>query len=113
MSPLSPVAVAPGSSNLPTYQADWLADYLFVQNVLLYYPSSGKSSSVMEDVCKKTGVRDQQLDQEIADSDIILLSSPAEHKLGSTYKLYMQLVVLTFWRGEQMVYMCVWGIDDM
>ncbi len=28
----------------------------------------------MEDVCKKTGVRDQQLDQEIPESDIILFS---------------------------------------
>ncbi len=35
----------------------------------------------MEDVCKKTGVSDQQLDQEISESDIILLSGAAGQKI--------------------------------
>ena len=47
----------------------------------------------MEDVCKETGVSDQQLDQEISESDIILLAEKfphllSVHKLGSTSKLY-------------------------
>ncbi len=33
----------------------------------------------MEDVCKKTGVRDQQLNQEIPESDIILLVDKSSH----------------------------------
>ncbi len=45
----------------------------------------------MEDVCKETGVRDQQLDQEISESDIILLSEKfphllSVHKVDSTSK---------------------------
>ncbi len=44
----------------------------------------------MEDVCKKTGVKDQQLDQEIPDDDIILIAEKlphllSVHKVGSTY----------------------------
>ncbi len=43
----------------------------------------------MEDVCKKTGVRDQQLDQEIPESDIIQFTEKSPHllsvhKVGST-----------------------------
>ncbi len=43
----------------------------------------------MEDVCKKTGVRDQQLDQEIPDSDIIIFAKKfphllSVHKVGSS-----------------------------
>ena len=46
----------------------------------------------MEDVCKKTGVRDQQLDQEIPESDIILIAEKFPHllnvhKVGSTLNL--------------------------
>ena len=46
----------------------------------------------MEDVCKKTGVRDQQLDQEIPESDIILIADKFPHllnvhKVGSTLNL--------------------------
>ncbi|XP_064394919.1 uncharacterized protein LOC135342171 isoform X4 [Halichondria panicea] len=37
---------------------------------------------VMEDVCKKTGVRDQQLDQEIPESDIILIAEKFPHLLS-------------------------------
>ncbi|XP_064395807.1 uncharacterized protein LOC135342889 isoform X3 [Halichondria panicea] len=40
------------------------------------------SVTVMEDVCKKTGVRDQQLDQEIPESDIILFSEKFPHLLS-------------------------------
>ncbi|XP_064394892.1 uncharacterized protein LOC135342163 isoform X2 [Halichondria panicea] len=45
---------------------------------------SGELSSVivMEDVCKKTGVRDQQLDQEIPESDIILIAEKFPHLLS-------------------------------
>ncbi|XP_064400928.1 uncharacterized protein LOC135347044 isoform X8 [Halichondria panicea] len=45
---------------------------------------SGELSSVrvMEDVCKKTGVRDQQLDQEIPESDIILIAEKFPHLLN-------------------------------
>ncbi len=56
--------------------------------MFFFFLSSGELSSdtVMEDVCKKTGVRDQQLDQEIPESDIVekcphLLSL---HKVDST-----------------------------
>ncbi len=47
----------------------------------------------MEDVCKKTGVSDQQLDQEISESDIILLVEKCPHllsmhKVRSTSKSY-------------------------
>ena len=50
------------------------------------------SVTVMEDVCKKTGVRDQQLDQEILESDIILIAEKFPHllnvhKVGSTLNL--------------------------
>ena len=50
------------------------------------------SVTVMEDVCKKTGVRDQQLDQEIPESDIILIAEKFPHllnvhKVGSTLNL--------------------------
>ncbi|XP_064400932.1 uncharacterized protein LOC135347046 isoform X2 [Halichondria panicea] len=38
--------------------------------------------SVMEDVCKKTGVRDQQLNQEIPESDIILIAEKFPHLLN-------------------------------
>ena len=46
----------------------------------------------MEDVCKKTGVRDQQLNQEIPESDIILIAQKFPHllnvhKVGSTLNL--------------------------
>ncbi len=36
----------------------------------------------MEDVCRKTGVTDQQLDQEISESDIILLAEKFPHLLS-------------------------------
>ncbi len=52
---------------------------------------SGKLSSVtaMEDVCKKTGVRDQQLDQEIPESNFVLFAEKfphllSVHQVGST-----------------------------
>ncbi|XP_064401100.1 uncharacterized protein LOC135347138 isoform X2 [Halichondria panicea] len=61
--PLSPVPVAPVSSNLPIDQA-------------------GKSSSVIEDVCKETGVSDHQLDQEIPERHIILLAEKFPHLLS-------------------------------
>ncbi len=69
------------------------------------YPSSGKSFPVMEDVCKKTGVRDQQLDQEIPENDIILIAKKfphllSVHKVGSTLNLNI-LIILAFVRGEQ------------
>ncbi len=59
----------------------------------------------MEDVCKKTGVRDQQLDKKIPENDIILIAEKlphllSVHKVGSTI-----LIILTFWQGEQIVYM--------
>ncbi len=59
----------------------------------------------MEDVCKKTGVKDQQLDQEIHESDITRFAEKlphllSVHKVGSTI-----LIILTFWQGEQIVYM--------
>ncbi|XP_064400836.1 uncharacterized protein LOC135346990 isoform X1 [Halichondria panicea] len=38
--------------------------------------------TIMEDVCKKTGVRDQQLDQEIPESDIILIAEKFPHLLN-------------------------------
>ncbi|XP_064394894.1 uncharacterized protein LOC135342165 isoform X2 [Halichondria panicea] len=38
--------------------------------------------TIMEDVCKKTGVRDQQLDQEIPESDIILIAEKFPHLLS-------------------------------
>ncbi len=46
----------------------------------------------MEDVCKKTGVRDQQLNQEIPESDIVLIADKFPHllnvhKVGSTLNL--------------------------
>ena len=46
--------------------------------------SSGKlqSSSVMEDVCRKTGVTDQQLDQEIPNSDIYCVAEHIEMTPG-------------------------------
>ncbi len=43
----------------------------------------------MEDVCKKTGVRDQQLNQEIPESDIIRLSEKFP-RLLSVHKVGMQ-----------------------
>ncbi len=54
----------------------------------------------MEDVCTKTGVRDQQLDQEIPESDIILMSEKfphllSVHKVGSTLNLNI-LIILPF-----------------
>ncbi len=64
-----------------------------MHNVLLSLMHAGPSSPVMEDVCKEPGVSDQQLDQEIPESDIILLVEKfphllSVHKLGSTSKLY-------------------------
>ena len=49
--------------------------------VLCFFFSSGELSfvTVMEDVCKKTGVRDQQLEQEISESDIILFAEKFPH----------------------------------
>ncbi|XP_064400920.1 uncharacterized protein LOC135347044 isoform X3 [Halichondria panicea] len=44
--------------------------------------SDQQQYSVMEDVCKKTGVRDQQLDQEIPESDIILIAEKFPHLLN-------------------------------
>ncbi|XP_064395826.1 uncharacterized protein LOC135342890 isoform X16 [Halichondria panicea] len=38
--------------------------------------------TIMEDVCKETGVRDQQLDQEIPESDIILIAEKFPHLLS-------------------------------
>ncbi|XP_064407503.1 leucine-rich repeat serine/threonine-protein kinase 2-like [Halichondria panicea] len=38
--------------------------------------------TIIEDVCKKTGVRDQQLDQEIPESDIILIAVKFPHLLN-------------------------------
>ncbi len=66
----------------------------FVTSVLLlqvfrfFVLPSGELSSVtvMEDVCKKTGVRDQQLDQEIPES-LFAEKFPhllSVHKVGST-----------------------------
>ncbi|XP_064400877.1 uncharacterized protein LOC135347002 isoform X2 [Halichondria panicea] len=43
---------------------------------------SDQQYSVMEDVCKKTGVRDQQLDQEIPESDIVLIAEKFPHLLN-------------------------------
>ncbi|XP_064394904.1 uncharacterized protein LOC135342166 isoform X7 [Halichondria panicea] len=48
----------------------------------LQYPGELSSVTVMEDVCKKTGVRDQQLDQEIPESDIILIAEKFPHLLS-------------------------------
>ncbi|XP_064394918.1 uncharacterized protein LOC135342171 isoform X3 [Halichondria panicea] len=48
----------------------------------LQYPGEFSSVTVMEDVCKKTGVRDQQLDQEIPESDIILIAEKFPHLLS-------------------------------
>ncbi|XP_064400852.1 NACHT, LRR and PYD domains-containing protein 3-like isoform X5 [Halichondria panicea] len=39
-------------------------------------------TTVMEDVCKKTGVRDQQLNQEIPESDIVLIAEKFPHLLN-------------------------------
>ena len=68
---------------------------------------SGELSSVivMEDVCKKTGVRDQQLDQEIPESDIILFAEKfphllSVHKVGSTLNHNSYHPDIDFWRGE-------------
>ncbi|XP_064395955.1 uncharacterized protein LOC135342984 isoform X6 [Halichondria panicea] len=44
--------------------------------------SDQQQYSVMEDVCKKTGVRDQQLNQEIPESDIILIAQKFPHLLN-------------------------------
>ena len=70
----------------------------FFQTFFVYVFFSGELSSVtvMEDVCKKTGVRDQQLDQEIPESDIILIAEKfphllSVHKVGSTLYLYTHL----------------------
>ena len=46
----------------------------------------------MEDVCKKTGVRDQQLDQEIPENDITRFAEKfpqllSVHKVGNTLHL--------------------------
>ncbi|XP_064394889.1 uncharacterized protein LOC135342162 isoform X2 [Halichondria panicea] len=38
--------------------------------------------TIMEDVCKETGVKDQQLDQEIPESDIILIAEKFPHLLS-------------------------------
>ncbi|XP_064400715.1 uncharacterized protein LOC135346877 isoform X4 [Halichondria panicea] len=46
------------------------------------YSGELSSVTVMEDVCKKTGVRDQQLDQEIPESDIILIAEKFPHLLN-------------------------------
>ncbi len=71
----------------------------------------------MEDVYK-TGVRDQQLDQEIPENDIILLSEKfphllSVHKVGSTSKLYIRN--LSSWHfGEKRNGVHVYGgVDDM
>ncbi|XP_064395827.1 uncharacterized protein LOC135342890 isoform X17 [Halichondria panicea] len=48
----------------------------------LQYPGELSSVTVMEDVCKETGVRDQQLDQEIPESDIILIAEKFPHLLS-------------------------------
>ncbi|XP_064395980.1 uncharacterized protein LOC135343006 isoform X3 [Halichondria panicea] len=48
----------------------------------LQYPGELSSVIVMEDVCKETGVRDQQLDQEIPESDIILIAEKFPHLLS-------------------------------
>ena len=47
----------------------------------------------MEDVCKETGVRDQQLDQEIPENDITRFAEKlphllSVHKVGSTIRTY-------------------------
>ena len=44
----------------------------------------------MEDVCKKTGVRDQQLDQEIPESDIILIAEKFSNLLSRAQGIGMQ-----------------------
>ncbi len=41
----------------------------------------------MEDVCRKTGVTDQQLDQEIPEREIILFSEKCPHLLLSMHKV--------------------------
>ncbi|XP_064401069.1 uncharacterized protein LOC135347118 isoform X3 [Halichondria panicea] len=46
------------------------------------YSGELSSVTVMEDVCKKTGVRDQQLDQEIPESDIVLIAEKFPHLLN-------------------------------
>ncbi len=66
----------------------------------------------MEDVCKKTGVRDQQLDQEIPENDITRFAEKfphllSVHKVDSTLNhiLYTYHSDINFWQGEQTVYM--------
>ncbi len=72
--------------------------------------TAGKLSSVtvMEDVCKKTGVRDQQLDQEIPESDIVekcphLLSL---HKVDSTIFIRTYHLDILVRGTNLMVYVC-------
>ncbi len=66
--------------------------------MFLFFSGELSSVTVMEDVCKKTGVWDKQLDQEIPESDIILITEKfphllSVHKVGST--LIHILYVLT------------------
>ncbi len=55
-----------------------------IKNTFTFCFSSGELSSVtvMGDVCKKTGVSDQQLNQEISESDIILIAEKFPHLLS-------------------------------
>ena len=53
-------------------------------------PHAGPSSSVMEGVCKKTGVSDQQLNQEIPESDIILIAEKFSNLLSRAQLRYRQ-----------------------
>ncbi len=80
------------SNNVVSIQSTWqnIARTIRVVsglNFMLFSSGKLQSSSVKEDVCKKTGVTDQQLDQEIPESDIILLSEKCPHLLLSMHKL--------------------------
>ncbi len=57
-----------------------------------------QSSSVMEDVCRKTGVTDQQLDQEIPESDITRFALKFPHLLSVQPNILVRGLI------EQMVY---------
>ncbi len=62
----------------------------------------------MEDVCKETGVSDQQLDQEIPKSDVIHLAKKfphllSVHKVGSTlnHNIKRILIILHLCEGSK------------